>query len=475
MTVPTSDIAETVDMELVADSIDSPDEKEMPGQKTPAVAEPQPEGHVIGEYPLENPELNVAHEIIQTEQPFSLSHIVEHVDAKPTTPAVDNMLDSDSESESESDDSSSSDSDSGSKTEKTVVEHQPQSIVQPAASSSHAPEESGHPLDHKNDSDSLDDSAEEFPPSSSAAFAKKNPSPYKVPITTRESDTGSRDLSDSSDDTDMSTSSEDEGDPRSPTIEVSRHAGQHQQPMGNGSLVITSALPSSDLSSSSSSESDSEDSSSDEEGKLSSKALSQVSKILEARACPEVGLPTVDEEKAISLTNARTIPQRSPSLSAKKSEVALSSSSGDSDSESDGSSSDDLSTEVQRSCPKCGKILPVEGVQNNTTTSQPKNKTETKPVVVSTPPVQSNAANRHQTVTIGKTACTVQTTLITLLLAHPINARHQPNQQTVLLCPKVRGRGGATGCDEEGRPGLRRCNKPGGIRCADYLTCWMVD
>lgn len=354
--VPTSDIAETVETELTIDSIVASGEKEAVGYEAPATEGPQNESIVAYENVPENPDPDVAREITPRQQ--TMSTTFKEAETTATKPGASNMDedDTDTSSDSDSETESSSDSDSEINSSKdTMVEHAQcgsQSIEHAAAASSRGSDANGRLLDQGSDSDSSDESSEEYPPSRSAAFAKKKPSPHKLPIQAKEtrnsSGNGSSDSSDDTDSTD-SSSSEDDNDPKSPTIEVSRHAVE-QQPV-ESSLCMSGALPSSDLSSSSSSDSDSEDSSdssdtsSDEEGRISSTALSQMSQVFGERAGLGYNPASVTREKAAADTSSTTSESDSDS-----------SSSDSSTSSSDSSSSESPDTEDERPCPKCGKI-----------------------------------------------------------------------------------------------------------------------
>lgn len=353
------------------------------------------------------------------EQPLPWFRHAQQVDAEATRPAVDSMPESDSEIESDDSSSGSSVSDSS---ENTVLEHQSQRIVQPVA-----PEAKGHPLSDEDDSDSSDDgSDDECPSSRSTAFAKKkNASPHATPLPARMSDNNSvasSASSDDTDDTDMSidsSSSEHESNPPSPTIDISRYAGQHR-PSDDGGLVMTGALPSSDVSFSSSSESDNseeasdseESSSSDEGGKLSSKTPSQVEEFFATRAGPEHGHAgtSLSGRKVEESSSSTSGDSESDSDASSSSAAAAASGSDTADSDSDGSSSDsdsaesssdELSARPNKPCPKCGDLLPVlptSQPRNNTSTQgegRPASRT-TKPAVASTPPAQSTAANKHR-------------------------------------------------------------------------------
>lgn len=400
---PTSDIAETVDTELTLDTIVTQREKEVPGYATPMVAEPQHESIVTWEDVSANPEPDVAREVVPS-QPTK-SQAFEKPESTPIKPGTSNMhnddTDSDTESSSDSDDETES-------SEDTIVERaqcEPQRIEHLATATSHGSDTNEHLLDQGSDSDSSDESSEEFPPSRSAAFAKRQPDLRNIPVPAKEirNNSDDDDSSDSSDDTDStdSSSSEDENDPKSPTIEISRHAVQ-QQPV-DSSLCMSGALPSSDLSSSSSSDSDSDsedssdssDTSSDEHGRISSAALSQMGQVFGERA----GLgyhPASTNHENVSADTSSTSSESDSDSSASSSST----------SSSDSSSSDSSDTEDERPCPKCGKIQLGETAQKSTSALQSGHRISHGPEAqpasqasrprVRKPSSQSNAANTSQ-------------------------------------------------------------------------------
>lgn len=345
-----SDAAETVDTDMTTNSSQYFKE-EISEPVCPMIAEPM--DTVAEEDASKGHEADVTHEAVSCD--------VDAVDLKPTNCTNNLHLTGSNGSEAKS-------------LEDTIVVQTSQNIEETIVASGCIIDE--HPLDAHSDSDNnaSDDSADEYPPSRSAAFAKKTPSPRMILILTTEANNS--DVSSSShdtDDTEMdidSSSSEDESDPRSPTIEISRQPGE-SLPIEDSSFVMTGALPSSDLDSSSSSDndsdsdsegssdtsSDSDDSSSDEEGKLSSRTLFQVGEVLGARAASENTAPCINEKKVMRTVNALSISKVASGPKARKVDYDTSSSTSDSDissSESDDESSSDTSGDDDaKPCPNC--------------------------------------------------------------------------------------------------------------------------
>lgn len=342
----TSNAAETIETDIIADNIYMSTKKDLPGHEASVVAGSLCECITTDEHDSNNPESNGARETSSEEH--AMPHEANVLGVKPTastTGDVDTDTDSDTNSDSDTDSGSQGDTDSS---KDTAAEHK-SARAELMAASDHASRANGRLLHHESDSDSTDESArEEFPPSRSTAFSKKKTSPHMIPIPNRETDNTSDDSSHSSDDTDMSSDSSSSGvedNPTSPTIEVPPPPTRCP-PVDNSSLVMTGALPSNELSSKSSSDSDSEMSSDSEisspcdEGRISSETLSQVGKIFGTRAAQRGDSATASKGKVAAPASTRNIPEGSVDLKARSVEASSLSTSDDSDTDCSGSDSD---------------------------------------------------------------------------------------------------------------------------------------
>lgn len=365
--VATSDLADTVDTNITTDPIVGSDEKKMPDHKASSVSEPQ--YVVIGDASLKDHQHDVAYGI--TPKKMTMFRNINGVCTINPLPVDQDSNDGDNDSDTYS-------------STGTGIGLQSQGIEQPLVASSPACVVNDHLQGRDSDSESSEDSAQEFPPSRNAAFTKKLsgrsvPNPSKDVYNKLDESSDSLDSSDSSDDSEMSSSSSssDEGDnPKSPTIDIAHHPG-HPEVVDNGRLVMSGAIPSSDLSSSSSSDGNSgseyscdSDDSSSEEGKKLSQASSQAGKVFSTQANTEVDSTTIKQGKVFSLDAKRaddlssaSSSSSSPSSSADSSsdsDSSLDSDNHKADSDSPSSSSDDSdsstnssSSEDEKPCPHC--------------------------------------------------------------------------------------------------------------------------
>lgn len=436
----TSDTAVAIQTIFTADNADASTENAMLGHGASLRPEPTQESIPNGGRASQDLGCNVARKTTPEKRQISLN--VDNVDAQSTQLVADKSM-----SKNEGDSNTDTDSDSKGDTNSSknlAVEHSSQRVEHAAATPSHTPGENhGQSFNHMSDSDSSDESSEEeeeVPPSRSAAFAKKKSSPHKIPIPSREVDNIPDDASGSSEadtnsdtSSDLSSSEEDDDNPKSPTMEVSPSLRKHH-PVDDGSLTMAGALPSTNptsaASSSSDSEgpSDSEDVSSDGEDEVSSETLSQVGKIFGARAGLGVGSASVSTAQVVAA------PQSTWAVDARKtagapvlltsgksdtdSDASSSSSSSDSDDSSSGSSVSDARPDASgpkndKPCPKPAsrtrKPRAAEGDRKAVTALPPeetvsKIKPEARPVsrparpiAARTSPAQSTGPNKHQT------------------------------------------------------------------------------